>query len=124
MPIIGNACVVCLAIWRETARLFSFARSVPSGKGLISYTDPATLVGATLLVLSCAFALRVAIRGQRGVRGSRATGGRGKRAAHGEADWMSIAGAARLFPEAGGIVIGECYRVDKDNAAGRAFPLR
>ncbi|MFX8922229.1 hypothetical protein ABTN04_19375, partial [Acinetobacter baumannii] len=46
---------------------------------------------------------------------------RGRRALHGDADWMSMLEATALFPEAGGIVIGERYRVDRDSVSGRAF---
>jgi type IV secretion system protein VirD4 len=45
----------------------------------------------------------------------------GKRALHGEADWMKLTEAAKLFPDTGGIVIGERYRVDKDSVSARAF---
>jgi type IV secretion system protein VirD4 len=45
----------------------------------------------------------------------------GKRALHGEADWMNLAEAVRLFPDGGGIVIGERYRVDRDNISGVPF---
>lgn len=40
---------------------------------------------------------------------------------HGEADWMKLTDAAKLFPVAGGIVIGERYRVDKDSVADMPF---
>ncbi|WP_292273927.1 type IV secretory system conjugative DNA transfer family protein, partial [Mesorhizobium sp.] len=42
-------------------------------------------------------------------------------AIHGETDWMGMGAAEKLFPEAGGIVIGERYRVDRDHIAGLAF---
>ncbi|MCB0137947.1 MAG: type IV secretory system conjugative DNA transfer family protein, partial [Caldilineaceae bacterium] len=46
---------------------------------------------------------------------------RGKRAVHGEADWMKMPEAGKMFPATGGIVIGERYRVDHDNVAAVAF---
>ena len=36
---------------------------------------------------------------------------------HGAARWMPMTEVARLFPETGGIVIGERYRVDRDDVA-------
>jgi len=45
--------------------------------------------------------------------------------AHGNADWMTIEAARKLFPGPdpayGGIVVGEAYRVDKDKVAGLRF---
>ena len=45
--------------------------------------------------------------------------------AHGNADWMTLADARKLFPGPhpayGGVVVGECYRVDKDKVAGVRF---
>src|SRR3954454_7207813 len=36
---------------------------------------------------------------------------------HGDATWMPMKQVARLLPETGGIVIGERYRVDRDDVA-------
>src|SRR3954454_13960320 len=36
---------------------------------------------------------------------------------HGDASWMPMKQVARLLPETGGIVIGERYRVDRDDVA-------
>jgi len=45
--------------------------------------------------------------------------------AHGNADWMTLADARKLFPGPhpayGGIVVGEAYRVDQDKVAGVRF---
>jgi len=45
--------------------------------------------------------------------------------AHGNADWMTMAEARKLFPGPhpayGGIVVGEAYRVDQDKVAGVRF---
>ena len=94
---------------------------MPAGQSVLAYTDPATVSGAALALLAGIFALRVAIKGNAAF----ATGGprrvRGKRAVHGDADWMGMPEAARLFPDAGGMVIGECYRVDRDAVASVAF---
>src|SRR3954471_1789242 len=40
---------------------------------------------------------------------------------HGDASWMPMKQVARLLPETGGIVIGERYRVDRDDVAGVDF---
>ncbi|MGV1868214.1 MULTISPECIES: hypothetical protein [unclassified Rhizobium] len=59
--------------------------------------------------------LRTARRGdrERGIRQSRTAALGGKRAVHGEAAWMKVQEAAKLFPDLGGIVVGERYRVDR-----------
>ncbi len=45
--------------------------------------------------------------------------------AHGNADWMTLADARKLFPGPhpayGGVVVGEAYRVDQDKVAGVRF---
>jgi type IV secretion system protein VirD4 len=46
---------------------------------------------------------------------------RGKRAIHGEADWMTMKEAGALFGAGPGIVIGERYRVDRDSVAAAPF---
>lgn len=117
----GAAIVIAIAALREGTRLSGFADRVPAGQSVLAYTDPATVSGAALVLLAGVFALRVAIKGNAAF----ATGGprrvRGKRAVHGDADWMGMPEAARLFPDGGGMVIGECYRVDRDAVAGVAF---
>src|SRR4051794_9289125 len=40
---------------------------------------------------------------------------------HGDASWMPMKQVARLLPETGGIVIGERYRVDRDDVANVDF---
>ena len=118
----GSAAVIIVAIARETIRLNGIASRVPSGQSVLAYADPATAIGAGIAFLGGVFALRVATKGNAAF----ATGGPrrigGKRAVHGEADWMKMQEATKLFPDAGGIVIGERYRVDRDSVA--AIPFR
>ncbi|QBJ16470.1 Ti-type conjugative transfer system protein TraG (plasmid) [Agrobacterium sp. 33MFTa1.1] len=117
----GSGVTTIIAIVRETIRLTGIAANVPAGQSVLAYADPATVVGAGLAFLGGVFALRVAIKGNAAFAsgGPRRIGG--KRAVHGEADWMKIQEAAKLFPEPGGIVIGERYRVDRDSVAAMPF---
>ncbi len=117
----GSGVTIIIAIVRETIRLTGIAANVPAGQSVLGYADPATVVGAGLAFLGGVFALRVAIKGNTAFAsgGPRRIGG--KRAVHGEADWMKIQEAAKLFPEPGGIVIGERYRVDRDSVAAMPF---
>ncbi len=84
--------------------------------------EPAALVGALAALLSSAFALRVAMIGNAAFPKPTPKRVRGKRAIYGDAEWMKLSLAKRLFPEVAGIVIGEGYRVDEDSVA--AIPFR
>lgn len=118
----GSGMVIAIAMLREAIRLTEIADSVPAGQSVLAYTDPATMLGATSVVLTGVFSLRVAIRGNAAFASPAPRRIVGKRAVHGEADWMKMSDATKLLPESGGIVIGERYRVDKDSVA--AIPFR
>ena len=118
--LLATVIIVFLAI-RETVRLASFASDVPAGSTIINYVGPATAIGAMLAMVAGVFALRVALRGNAAFSAAAPRRIRGKRAIHGEAEWMGVNHAKRLFPDAGGIVVGEAYRVDKDVVADRGF---
>lgn len=117
----GAAGVIAIAVARETVRLSALADRVPAGKTILSYVDPATMAGATIAMICGVFALRVAVRGNAAFAVATPRRIRGKRAVHGEADWMTMPAAARLFPDSGGIAIGERYRVDRDSVAAQSF---
>ena len=122
LSVLAGASLVCIAaIAREGWRLFALADRVPHGRSVFAYTDPSAMLGAFAAVLTGIFALRVAIRGNAAFAKAAPRRIAGKRAVHGEADWMKMGDAARLFPDAGGIVIGERYRVDKDSVAAMPF---
>ncbi len=117
----SGAATIIVAVAREAIRLSAFANQVPAGKSILSYVDPATLIGAAAAALCVCFALRVALVGNAAFASAEPKRIRGKRALHGEADWMKMQEAANLFSDAGGIVIGERYRVDRDSTAALAF---
>jgi type IV secretion system protein VirD4 len=117
----GGLGVIIVAALREGSRLRAFADQVPAGRTLLSYTDPSTAIGAGAALLATFFALRVARMGNAAFARSEPRRIQGKRALHGEADWMTVREAEKLFPESGGIVIGERYRVDRDDPAAAAF---
>jgi type IV secretion system protein VirD4 len=118
----GNAVTVVIAMVSEIVRLADIAGNVPAGQSVLAYSDPATMVGAAASLFSGIFGLRVALKGNAAFAASGPRRIGGKRAVHGEADWMKLPDAAKLFPEHGGIVIGERYRVDRDSVA--AIPFR
>jgi type IV secretion system protein VirD4 len=117
----GNSMAITVAIVRETIRLTGFVNSVPAGQSVLAYIDPATMLGAGAAFISGMFALRVALRGNAAFATRSPKRIAGRRAVHGEADWMKLPDAAKLFPDAGGIVIGERYRVDRDSVTAMPF---
>ena len=119
--VIGAMIVTAIAVWRESSRLLSFAHQIAPGRGVLDFTDPATLLGGMTSALCGIFAMRVALRGNAAFAAATPRRVQGRRAIYGEASWMSTGQAARLFPCTGGIVIGERYRVDQDSIAERAF---
>ncbi|MBB4279388.1 Ti-type conjugative transfer system protein TraG [Rhizobium mongolense] len=117
----GSASAIAIAALREATRLAAFAGQLPAGRSIFAYLDPATMIGAAAALMAGCFALRVALLGNAALARSEPTRIRGKRALHGEADWMKLNEAEKLLPDAGGIVIGERYRVDKDSTAALSF---
>ncbi len=119
--LIGTAAVILIASIREIGRLTSFVDAIPAGGNILNYADPATGIGVIITAIAGVFAARVAMRGNTAFSTSVPRRVSGKRAIHGAANWMTLNDAKRLFPEAGGIVVGELYRVDKDTVADRGF---
>ncbi|MFC2253545.1 Ti-type conjugative transfer system protein TraG [Labrys portucalensis] len=117
----GSAAVIGIAVIREGVRLAALAGRVPAGQSVLAYADPGTSVGAAIAFVCAMFALRVAIKGNAAFAAATPRRITGRRAIHGETDWMKMEAAGKLFGDAGGIVIGERYRVDRDSVAGIAF---
>lgn len=118
---IGNAAVILTACLREGMRLATLSAHVPPGRSALSYLDPSTMIGAAAALLSGCFAMRVAMVGNAAFGRAEPKRIIGKRALHGQADWMRLTQASNLFPDTGGIVVGERYRVDRDTIAGASF---
>ncbi|MGE8106843.1 Ti-type conjugative transfer system protein TraG [Allorhizobium sp. NPDC080224] len=117
----GSGMVIVIAMMRETIRLLGIVSSVPAGQSVLAYADPATMLGAATAFFAGVFALRVGLRGNAAFTKPAPRRIHGQRAIHGEADWMKLPDATKLFPESGGIVIGERYRVDRDSVAAMPF---
>ena len=117
----GGLATMLVAVVRETSRLTALAGKFPVGESNLSYLDPATMIGACAVLVTGCFALRVSLIGNAAFARAQPKRITGKRALHGEADWMTVGAAEKLFPEAGGIVIGERYRVDRDSTADCPF---
>ncbi|WFU12970.1 Ti-type conjugative transfer system protein TraG (plasmid) [Rhizobium sp. CB3090] len=117
----GAMATLFIAAIREAMRLSVFREQVPAGKSIFNYLDPATGIGAAAVLISALFGLRVAIAGNAAFAKAEPKRIYGKRALHGEADWMKMSQAEQLFAGSGGIVIGERYRVDRDSVAAQSF---
>lgn len=117
----GNGVAILIAVLREGGRLAGIAGDIPKGQSVLGYVDPATMLGASTMFLAGVFALRVAMKGNAAFAKAAPRRIGGKRAVHGEADWMKVQEAAKLFPDPGGIVVGERYRVDRDSVAAVSF---
>lgn len=112
---------ILVAATRETMRLAAFTKALNADTAILAYLDPATAIGAGVALICACFATRVVLMGNAAFASAEPKRIQGKRALHGEADWMKLTEAAKLFPDTGGIVIGERYRVDKDSVGAKAF---
>lgn len=119
--VIGNATVMLTACAREGVRLAALSSQEQVGRSALSHLDPSTMIGAAAALISGCFAVRVMMVGNAAFPRAAPKRIIGKRALHGEADWMKLAEAGKLFPATGGIVVGERYRVDLDSVAGVSF---
>lgn len=118
---VGSVATLVVAILRETMRLSELADRVPAGLSVLSHSDPATIFGAVIAMLAGCFALTVAMKGNATFVKPAPRHIHGRRAIYGEANWMSMQEAQRLFPNTGGVVVGERYRVDQCSVSAIAF---
>ncbi|MHC2585068.1 Ti-type conjugative transfer system protein TraG [Bradyrhizobium diazoefficiens] len=117
----GCVAAIAIAVTRETIRLSGNPATAVSGRSPLAQIEPAIMVAACAVLVAGVFGLRVAVKGYAAFAAPMPKRMRGRRALHGDADWMTMQEASRLFPDAGGIVVGERYRVDKDSAAAQPF---
>ncbi len=73
----------------------------------LPYTDMFAVGGAVGGFAICGLAARLSLAGKGNVK-------RAKVGSFGDADWMTMRNAAKLFPDDGEIVVGERYQVDRD----------
>jgi type IV secretion system protein VirD4 len=93
--------------WREYERLLPFVSTPGQSWNSVSrYLDMFVVTGATIGFGLAAVCARLALPGRDGFR-------RAKSAVFGDANWMPMRTAAKLFPSDGEIVVGERYRVDQ-----------
>jgi type IV secretion system protein VirD4 len=111
VAIVSFLCFILMAGFyglREFGRLEpSVERGVLSWDRALSFVDMIAVVGAAMGFMAAAVAARIS-----SVVPEQVT--RAKRGTFGDADWLPMSAAGRLFPDDGEIVIGERYRVDKE----------
>lgn len=93
---------------REYERLApSVERGFVSWDYALSYLDMVVVIGALCGFMAAAASARISTVVPEQVK-------RAQRATFGDADWLSMSAAGKLFPPDGEIVVGEQYRVDKE----------
>lgn len=118
VAMVSLICFLCVAGFyalREFARL---SPSVESGAvtwdEVLSYLDFFAVIAAAIGFIIVAISARISVVVSDPVK-------RAKRGTFGDADWLPMTSAGKLFPPDGEIVIGERYRVDKETI--RNVPL-
>ena len=100
--------VACFYGLREFGRL---SPSVESGavtwNQALSFIDMVAVMGSVVGFMATAVSARISTVVSEPVK-------RARRGTFGDADWLSMSAAGRLFPDDGEIVVGERYRVDKE----------
>ena len=93
---------------REITRLSPYVeRGALSWDQALSFLDMVAVAGAAVGFMAAAVSARISSVVPEPVK-------RAKHGTFGDADWLPMAAAARLFPDDGEIVVGERYRVDKE----------
>ncbi|QXC52976.1 Ti-type conjugative transfer system protein TraG (plasmid) [Agrobacterium salinitolerans] len=111
---VALASFLCFLLMAGFYGLREFGRLLPSVESgvltwdrALSFVDMIAVVGTAMGFMVVAVAARISsIVPERVPRARRGT--------FGDADWLPMSAAARLFPDDGEIVIGERYRVDKE----------
>lgn len=111
---IAMATLICFLSVAGFYALREFGRLSPSVESgavtwnqALSFIDMMVVLGAVVGFMATAVSARIATVVSEPVK-------RAKRGTFGDADWLSMSAAGRLFPDDGEIVVGERYRVDKE----------
>ncbi|MEY9998651.1 Ti-type conjugative transfer system protein TraG [Sinorhizobium fredii] len=118
---VAIASLVCFLAVAGFYALHEFGRLAPSVESgvvtwerALSYLDIVAVIGAFAGFMAVAVSARISIVVPEPMK-------RAKRGIFGDADWLTMSAAARLFPDDGEIVVGERYRVDKQIVHGLPF---
>ncbi len=119
----GGLLVFVIAAVQEALRLKGLVSQVQFGS-VLHFADLYSIGGAAGALFVGLFGLKVGLKGNRAFGDTRPKRVSGRRSIHGDSDWMDTRTAAKLFPDNGGIIIGERYRVDQDSVADINFDPR
>lgn len=101
--------------------LREYARLSPSvDSGAVTWDEVLSYLDFFAVIAAAAGFVIVAVSARRSVVVTDSVK-RAKRATFGDADWLSMSAAGKLFPPDGEIVIGERYRVDKETVRDVPF---
>lgn len=103
--------------WAEYERLAPYVAGGTTWRRVLRFADGALIAGGVMGFVCCGIAARLSLNLGPNLK-------RTNKATFGDADWMGIAEAQALFPPAGGLVVGEGYRVDRDIVGRIAFEPR
>lgn len=119
--IFGTAANAFILIGRELARLHPLLPQNRWPMGALPYIDRFAITGIGIS-FALAGILFLILKNQRApTRRGRIMPKRSSHAYHGDAEWMDLTRAAKLFPEGGPIVLGERYRPDLHSGLGPTF---
>ncbi|TQN59183.1 Ti-type conjugative transfer system protein TraG [Agrobacterium tumefaciens] len=111
---IAMATLICFLFAAGFYALREFGRLSPSVEAgavtwnqALSFIDMVAVMGAVVGFMATAVSARISTVVSEPVK-------RAKRGTFGDADWLSMSAASRLFPDDGEIVVGERYRVDRE----------
>lgn len=111
---VALASFLCFLLMAGFYGLREFGRLQPSVESgvltwdrALSFVDMIAVIGAAMGFMVAAVAARISSFVPEQVT-------RARRGTFGDADWLPMSAAARLFPDDGEIVVGERYRVDKE----------
>jgi type IV secretion system protein VirD4 len=111
---IAMATLICFLSVAGFYGLREFGRLSPSVESgavtwnrALSFIDMVAVVGAVAGFMATAASARISTVVSEPVK-------RAKHGTFGDADWLSMSAAGRIFPDDGEIVVGERYRVDKE----------
>lgn len=111
---VAMASLICFLVVAGFYALREFGRLAPSVQSgavswdqALSYLDMVAVIGAVAGFITVAVAARISTVVPEPVK-------RARRGTFGDADWLPIPAAGKLFPPDGEIVVGERYRVDKE----------
>jgi type IV secretion system protein VirD4 len=119
----GGLIVFAIAALQEALRLNGLVVQVQFGS-VLQFADLYSISSAVGALFIGLFGLKVGLKGNRAFGDTQPKRVSGRRSIHGDSDWMDTRTAAKVFPEDGGIVIGERYRVDQDSVADINFDPR